>query len=1443
MSGFKIRILTTGPHIVNDLGITLDVAGAAPVTEDLTDLAPQDIARSADLLALITGDDILIVDARDDSDTTFLTKAESTDAVENHNDTHFGVSGGRFGPADDPTNAFLDDFVLEYVSSTDTWQPFPHEHLFAGQGDTIGEVIAGMGIDGTDTTYTYDPSDTFLVGQGLQDETYYDGDSNFLNGSFVGGDGVGGTSYSVSDVITLSDGSTVTVDAVDVNGDVTAFTVTTSGETIVTEGVALTQTGVVPAGGLGFTLTPEQRNTTPGSMQWSVNDVFLRNSVSDSYTGTGTLNFASGTTLAIDSGASITIDAGATAATIDTPGGGFVNDNDLINKFYVDQVAAGLDWKESARVGTAPSDGPAANGSFGGLIAAQDETNYNGAGSNGTFTAGSGYAALDTITLTDGTVITVDAVSVGAVTDFTVTTAGTTNTAGTTVSQASTSGGGSSFDITTGTANISGVYDPTGGTATTGQITGLDLSSGSGDSIDGLFFTGTDTTGLVIGDRILVKDQADAKQNGIYFIDTGSVATSVTLTRAEDQDGTPTSEVSGGNTVFVEDTLTINGSSTNSNTTWSVLWDGDVTLNTDPVNWTQTAGAGAIVARLGLSNDGTIFDLDVDDLASETITTSDSIAFHDAGGTPNSSGSITRKTTVSDFLADLDIVSGITSNGLIRRTGDDTYEQIAIVEDTTAGLEGANVVNGGIGDTGNIEIGLDIQNLTPTSGVTTTDRLAVWDGTNNVYYTVAQLAGAAGASDSYTIWTNTGNGSGPTIGPASAADTIDWNGGIGIDITTTSGTPDTITFDFTDSGMADTAITTSDTIPFFDASNSGEAEFRTVSSLITDLGLISGAYATVTGDTGSASASGSDTINIIGATSGGITTVASEPGTDQLTIGITGADLATGSATLAPADFIIVNDSTDTASTLSQKYTFTDMITDLGLITTTNITAYASITGGDGGTATAIGQDTITFNGTGINIQSTNAGAGADTVAFVLDIGDLGTTANAIVAADEVAINDITDGVTYRHTWTDVITDLGLLTSSNTVNYTTYGGDSGTASPATNTDTINFVGGTNGGITTVASEPGTDEIAFSITPIDLTTGGATLTTSDFIIVSDSADAVSTVALKYTFSDMITDLNILTTTTGVTDAYSFITGGDGGVQAVAIGEDTITVNGTGINVTTTNGGAGADTLDLVLDISDLTAGAGTIIPGDGVAINDGGTTVQYLWSDVIADLGLLTAVTASTNEDLVGIDVTGGSVIGLDILGLTAAGDDMAATDEFPLHDKSEGTAGANGKITGTNIAEGTAAILGITGLTFTDINGQSMLTGIDSTRSSKVLSIDSHPYQWSDNKIDDNDWLNIGNAADADNGWIMPFDGTIVGATGFTEDGKTATMAIDVYIDGVDSGPVGTLVGSGNTSFTSTTLDINFTQSQKLRLRADRTAGSGGIEDVNVMVMVRWRDV
>ena len=89
-------------------------------------------------------------------------------------------------------------------------------------------------------------------------------------------------------------------------------------------------------------------------------------------------------------------------------------------------------------------------------ILSQDEANFAGGEDMGTFTAGTGYAGSDTITLSDGTVVTVDTVGGGGdVTAFTITTISTTaHTAdGDVLTQSSTSGVGTGFTLTLGLVN------------------------------------------------------------------------------------------------------------------------------------------------------------------------------------------------------------------------------------------------------------------------------------------------------------------------------------------------------------------------------------------------------------------------------------------------------------------------------------------------------------------------------------------------------------------------------------------------------------------------------------------------------------------------------------------------------------------------------------------------------------------------------------------------------------------------------------------------------------------------------------------------------------------------------------------------------------------------------------------------------------------------------
>jgi hypothetical protein len=189
---------------------------------------------------------------------------------------------------------------------------------------------------------------------------------------------------------------------------------------------------------------------------------------------------------------------------------------------------------------------------------------------------------------------------------------------------------------------------------------------------------------LSTGNRILVKNQNTASQNGIYI-----VAANGAPTRATDYNAA--GEVSAGDFIFVK------GGTVNGNTGW--IQTADVTtVGTDPLSFTQFSGAGTYTAGTGLALSGTTFSIDtgttVDISTTQTLTnktlTSPTLTTP-ALGTP-ASGVMTNvtglplTTGVTGTLPVANGGTGITSFG----TG------IATALGTNVGTAGSPVVNGGV---------------------------------------------------------------------------------------------------------------------------------------------------------------------------------------------------------------------------------------------------------------------------------------------------------------------------------------------------------------------------------------------------------------------------------------------------------------------------------------------------------------------------------------------------------------------------------------------------------------------------------------------------------------------------------------------------------------------------------------------------------------------------
>ena len=102
-----------------------------------------------------------------------------------------------------------------------------------------------------------------------------------------------------------------------------------------------------------------------------------------------------------------------------------------------------------------------------------------------------------------------------------------------------------------------------------------------------------DSISLSSGDRVLVKDQTTASQNGIYVWN-GSTST---MTRASDADST--TKLNGGAFVFVEE------GNTYATTGWVLQSPGaGYVLGTTALTWSQFSGAGQITAGTGLTKTG-----------------------------------------------------------------------------------------------------------------------------------------------------------------------------------------------------------------------------------------------------------------------------------------------------------------------------------------------------------------------------------------------------------------------------------------------------------------------------------------------------------------------------------------------------------------------------------------------------------------------------------------------------------------------------------------------------------------------------------------------------------------------------------------------------------------------------------------------------------------------
>lgn len=292
---------------------------------------------------------------------------------------------------------------------------------------------------------------------------------------------------------------------------------------------------------------------------------------------------------------------------------------------------------------------------------------------------------------------------------------------------------------------IIGTYSASGGTAGTGNFTGVDFTDTGDFDLDG--------NTVVAGDRILVMSQADPKQNGIYSVVTAGASGS--MERATDHNGTPTNEVSGGNFTFVELGALCG------NCGWVLLGDGELALNTDNLVWTQFSTYGAYSGGNGIdisnnvvsvdlngTSDGTsglqltasglaissnlggngiaqsngVLSLDLSELTGAVVdVAADSFAFLDA----------TDSSTKLESFSDL--ATAMAGNGIVASSGVLAVDITEFTVDTVIGATDVLAINDGAMKQvtfANLETSLSLENIQPG---TVAGQLMIWDQTGGVW--------------------------------------------------------------------------------------------------------------------------------------------------------------------------------------------------------------------------------------------------------------------------------------------------------------------------------------------------------------------------------------------------------------------------------------------------------------------------------------------------------------------------------------------------------------------------------------------------------------------------------------------------------------------------------------------------------------------------------------
>ena len=311
---------------------------------------------------------------------------------------------------------------------------------------------------------------------------------------------------------------------------------------------------------------------------------------------------------------------------------------------------------------------------------------------------------------------------------------------------------------------------------------------------------------LVEGDRILIKEQSTASENGIYTVNSSGAPT-----RAADAN--TSSEVTAGLFVFVEQGSTL------ADTGWVLSTDGTITLGTTGLSFVQFSSAGQVTAGDGITRTGNVLSAKLKsngglviesgniavDLGAASITGTLAVGDGGTGATTltgyvygNATGAMTASATIpgSAITGAMDNVTvGATTraSGAFTTLAANGAVTMTVGTASTSTGTGTLVVTGGVGVSGAVTSGSVGTGAVAASGAVTMTQGTASTSTGTGTLVVTGGVGVSGAVTSGSVGTGAVDASGAvtmTAGTASTSTgtgTLVVTGGVGVSGAVTSG--------------------------------------------------------------------------------------------------------------------------------------------------------------------------------------------------------------------------------------------------------------------------------------------------------------------------------------------------------------------------------------------------------------------------------------------------------------------------------------------------------------------------------------------------------------------------------------------------------------------------------------------------------------------------------